>query len=61
MYQIELTTWYQEKPKNYYKEIYKNLKFYSIESAAIYLGKNIKEITNEFPVISIKIIPKYEK
>jgi len=55
MYKIELTTWYQETPNKYYKEIYRNLEFKSMEDAAVYLGKNIQRIRDEFPVVSIKL------
>jgi len=57
MYEIVLTTWYQETPKVEYEESYNNLKFKTIEDACSYLGDNYEQILNEFPVLSIIIKP----
>lgn len=55
MYRIVLETWYQETPEKTYQEVY-NKEFSSLEEACEYLGNNYKNILDEFPVQSLKII-----
>lgn len=54
MYKIELTNWYQETNETQ-KEFYNNLDFQSLEEACKYLGENIEDITEVYPVESIEI------
>lgn len=50
MYEIILTTWYQETPKITYLEVYNGLGFKEMEDATKYLGENIDEILDNHPV-----------
>lgn len=55
MYEIILTTWYQETPDKNYTESYNNLEFNTIEKATNYLNFNIDAILDEYPVVELAI------
>lgn len=64
MYTIVLKCWYQElinTKSNGIQEDFINKEFETIEEAGKYLGENIEKISNDYPLVSLKIVPNYKK
>lgn len=56
-YNIVVKTWYNEKSRKLYTEVYNGLKFKTMKKAIKYLGKNYEDILNLYPAESISIQP----
>lgn len=55
MYEIVMTTWYQETPEKEYEEVYMNKGFEDMESACGAFAKDYLHIIDHFPVEKIEI------
>ena len=55
MYEIVMTTWYQETPGQDYEEVYMNKGFEDMESACEVFAKDYLHIIDHFPVEKIEI------
>ena len=55
MYEIVMTTWYQETPGQEYEEVYMNKGFEDMESACEVFAKDYLLILDNFPVEKIEI------
>lgn len=55
MYEIILTSWYQDTPDKTYDEVYKNIGFDNIYDACEFLGKHHEEILEHYPAEKITI------
>lgn len=55
MYEIVMTTWYQETPEKEYEEVYMNKGFENMESACEIFAKDYLHIIDHFPVEKIEI------
>ena len=55
MYEIVMTTWYQETPGQDYEEVYMNKGFEDMESVCEVFAKDYLHIIEHFPVEKIEI------
>ena len=55
MYEIVMTTWYQETPGQDYEEVYMNKGFEDMEAACEFFAKDYLHIIEHFPVEKIEI------
>ena len=55
MYEIAMTTWYQETPEKDYEEIYMDKGFEHMDEACEFLSKHWEKILDDFPVEKIEI------
>ena len=55
MYEIVMTTWYQETPGQVYEEVYMKRGFEDMEAACEVFAKDYLHIIDHFPVEKIEI------
>lgn len=55
MWEIVMTTWYQETPGQVYEEVYMKLGFEDMEAACEVFAKDYLHIIDHFPVEKIEI------
>jgi len=55
MYEIAMTTWYQETPEKEYEEIYMDKGFDHMDDACEFFSKHWEKILDDFPVEKIEI------
>ncbi len=55
MWEIVMTTWYQETPGEVFEEVYMNKGFEDMEAACEVFAKDYLQILDQFPVENIQI------
>ena len=55
MYEIAMTTWYQETPEKEYEEVYMDKGFENMDDACEFFSKHWEKILDDFPVERIEI------